>query len=103
MGLKLFISGANSHTGRIPMVVSSGLKRSQRVSKCHEPSALSTPVRLTRSHRDTKPSAPNAGIMSEGAEAFTCRPQRGLDMPSACPRSPARDGGSLLSDVDAST
>ena len=36
MGLKLFISGANSHTGRIPMVVSSGLKRSQRASKCHQ-------------------------------------------------------------------
>ena len=36
MGLKLFISGANSHTGRIPMVVSSGLKRSQRVSKCNQ-------------------------------------------------------------------
>ena len=36
MGLKLFISGTNSHTGRIPMAVSSGLKRSQRVSKCHQ-------------------------------------------------------------------
>ena len=36
MGLKFFISGANSHSGRIPMVVSSGLKRSQRVSKRRE-------------------------------------------------------------------
>ena len=36
MGLKFFISGTNSHTGCIPMAVSSGLKRSQRVSKCHE-------------------------------------------------------------------
>ena len=36
MGLKFFTNGTNSHTGRIPMAVSSGLKRSQRVSKCHE-------------------------------------------------------------------
>ena len=36
MGLKFFIRGINSHTGRIPMAVSSGLKRSQRVSKCNE-------------------------------------------------------------------
>ena len=36
MGLKFFISGTNSHTGCIPMAVSSGLKRSQRVSKCHD-------------------------------------------------------------------
>ena len=36
MGLKFFISGTNSQTGRIPMAVSGGLKQSQRVSKCHE-------------------------------------------------------------------
>ena len=36
MGLKIFITGINLHTGRLPMAVSSGLKRSQRVSKCHE-------------------------------------------------------------------
>ena len=36
MGLKIFINGINLHTGRLPMAVSSGLKRSQRVSKCHE-------------------------------------------------------------------
>ena len=35
MSLKFFISGTISQTGRIPMAVSSGLKRSQRVSKCH--------------------------------------------------------------------
>ena len=36
MGLKIFIHGINLHTGWLPMAVSSGLKRSQRVSKCHE-------------------------------------------------------------------
>ena len=36
MGLKIFISAMNLHTRRLPMAVSSGLKRSQRVSKCHE-------------------------------------------------------------------
>ena len=36
MRLKFFITGTNSHSGRIPMVVSSGLKRSQRVSKRRE-------------------------------------------------------------------
>ena len=36
MGLKIFINCINLHTGRLPMAVSSGLKRSQRVSKCHE-------------------------------------------------------------------
>ena len=80
--------------------VSNGLKGFQSAAK---PSALSTPVRLTRSHLDTKPSPPNAGIMSEGAAAFTCRPQRGPACPQYFPRTPARDGGSLLSDVDAST
>ena len=44
-----------------------------------------------------------AGIMSEGAEALTCRPQHGPDMHSTCPRTPASDGGSPLSDVGAST
>ena len=33
MGLKIFINCISSHTGRVPMAVSSGLKRSQRVSK----------------------------------------------------------------------
>ena len=36
MGLKIFIRAMNLHTRRLPMAVSSGLKRSQRVSKCHE-------------------------------------------------------------------
>ena len=36
MGLKIFINGINLHTGQLPMAVSSGLKRSQRVSKCNE-------------------------------------------------------------------
>ena len=36
MGLKIFINGMNLHTRRLPMAVSSGLKRSQRVSKCYE-------------------------------------------------------------------
>ena len=33
MGFKIFINGMNLHTGRFP---NGGLKRSQRVSKCHE-------------------------------------------------------------------
>ena len=37
MGLKIFINGINLHTRCIPMAVSSGLKGSQRVSKCLEP------------------------------------------------------------------
>ena len=36
MGLNIFVNGTNSHTRRVPMSVSSGLKRSHRVSKCHE-------------------------------------------------------------------
>ena len=52
MGLKFFISGTNSHPGRIPMAVSSGLKRSQRVSKCHETlGAEHTPASRTVSQR----------------------------------------------------
>ena len=36
MGLNVFVNGTNSHTRRVPMSVSSGLKRSHRVSQCHE-------------------------------------------------------------------
>ena len=36
MGLKIFINGISLHTGRLPMAVSSGLTRSQKVSKCNE-------------------------------------------------------------------
>ena len=36
MGLKIFVDDTNSHTRRVPMSVSSGLKRSHRASKCHE-------------------------------------------------------------------
>ena len=36
MGFNIFMNGMNLHTGRLPMAVSSGLKRPQRVSKCHE-------------------------------------------------------------------
>ena len=36
MGLKIFIDGLNLHTGRLPMAVSSGLKRSHRASQCNE-------------------------------------------------------------------
>ena len=36
MGLKICINGRNVHTGGSPWRSQSGLKRSPRVSKCHE-------------------------------------------------------------------
>ena len=36
MGLKIFMNSMKVHTGWLPVAVSSGLKRSQRVSKCYE-------------------------------------------------------------------
>ena len=35
MGLNIFVNGTSLHAWRVPKAVSSGLKRSQRVSKCH--------------------------------------------------------------------
>ena len=81
MGLKIFMSGINVHTGRLPMAVSSGLNGSQSATK---PSAPSTSARLAWSQSAAKPLAPSAAVCF--IHAFPMRgsvsgPRRAPDTP----------------------
>ena len=51
MGLKIYINNMKLHTGWLPVAVSSGLKRSQRASKCNETHGAEN---IRASHRVSK-------------------------------------------------